>query len=336
MLHRVLRPRRIHKPAGFTLAELLIVIAIIGVLMSILIPTLASARRSANAVKCLSNLKSIGSAFQMYAQDNNRAFPIAYYAPGSNIIPGTAQYKPWQDFLVKYVHKKDPSVAANGAADIAQFQNISGGSVFWGCPQFTSELYFKADTLPGTQPENMFNTGYGMSVFALAPYLPGNESTRPGFPAFFTPILPDGTSLAKGGPTALINSAGGSPPALPTRWGSFFKMEQWSRRGAEKALLADSNTFVIAYASGRAARSKLTFQPFATGLATDHVDVDASRHIAPISNNRGTGQRSSSENKAFSQKGINTLFVDGHAGALNPIEAWAALRGAGIDWSTNP
>src|SRR5262245_37943328 len=118
MLHGApLQKRRIVRPA-FTLAELLIVIAIIGVLIAILLPTLSAARRSANTVKCLSALKQLGSAFQQYAQENQRSFPVVYWNPGAalaptipasklGVNPGTAQAKPWQDFLVKYLHKKD-------------------------------------------------------------------------------------------------------------------------------------------------------------------------------------------------------------------------------------
>src|SRR5688500_17277015 len=99
MPHRVLRLRRNHPSAtprasrlrrAFTLAELLIVIAIIGVLISILLPTLSSARRSANAAKCLAQLRDLGLAFQQYAQDNRRAFPMVEYSPpASQVVPGT-------------------------------------------------------------------------------------------------------------------------------------------------------------------------------------------------------------------------------------------------------
>lgn len=62
---------------GFTLIELLVVIAIIAILAAILFPVFARARAKAQQTKCLSNLKQIGLAFQMYAQDHNELFPPA-------------------------------------------------------------------------------------------------------------------------------------------------------------------------------------------------------------------------------------------------------------------
>jgi len=54
---------------GFTLIELLVVIAIIAVLAAILFPVFAKAREKARQITCLSNMKELGLASQMYLQD---------------------------------------------------------------------------------------------------------------------------------------------------------------------------------------------------------------------------------------------------------------------------
>ena len=60
---------------GFTLIELLVVIAIIGILAAMVFPVFARARESARKAVCLSNVKNIALAFQMYLADNNDTMP---------------------------------------------------------------------------------------------------------------------------------------------------------------------------------------------------------------------------------------------------------------------
>jgi prepilin-type N-terminal cleavage/methylation domain-containing protein len=62
---------------GFTLIELLVVIAIIAILAAILFPVFAQARERARTATCISNLRQIGVANQMYVQDYDERFPFA-------------------------------------------------------------------------------------------------------------------------------------------------------------------------------------------------------------------------------------------------------------------
>jgi prepilin-type N-terminal cleavage/methylation domain-containing protein len=79
--------------SAFTLVELLVVIGIVAVLMAILIPALGSARASARKIACMSNLRQIGVAVHVYANDNHGNIPFGPKAPPflspTNMYPST-------------------------------------------------------------------------------------------------------------------------------------------------------------------------------------------------------------------------------------------------------
>ncbi|HUU96531.1 MAG TPA: prepilin-type N-terminal cleavage/methylation domain-containing protein [Phycisphaerae bacterium] len=71
-----MRPSKSLVRRAFTLIELLVVVAIIGLLISILLPALSQAKEQARTVKCVANLKEIGHAMHMYFNESKDWFPF--------------------------------------------------------------------------------------------------------------------------------------------------------------------------------------------------------------------------------------------------------------------
>jgi prepilin-type N-terminal cleavage/methylation domain-containing protein/prepilin-type processing-associated H-X9-DG protein len=104
-------PIRVHR-RGFTLIELLVVIAIIAILAAILFPVFAQAREKARQAVCLSNLKQLGTAIMLYAQDYEENYPIYDYYPKETFF--------WYDMINPYVK------ASNTRTSIFVCPSVSG------------------------------------------------------------------------------------------------------------------------------------------------------------------------------------------------------------------
>jgi len=105
---------------GFTLVELLVVLAIITMLAALLFPVLAQAREQARRTTCLSQMRQIGQAHLLYVQDWDECFPNWMEAGPPRRGPFGARCY-WTEFLQPYLRSQrvlsDPGVQWSGTPE---------------------------------------------------------------------------------------------------------------------------------------------------------------------------------------------------------------------------
>lgn len=163
----VLRKRRLHtgclaaRRRGFTLIELLVVISIISVLLSILLPVLSGARRTAKAVACQAKLKEMGTGFAFYATDSEDwilGSPTGSggYIQGSFASGAATQRWDWMGPMAKQMGYPLPEGSGN-ASTIERFNMLRGMGLFLcSANDFLSTWYDGPNA--GTGPLVSFNT----------------------------------------------------------------------------------------------------------------------------------------------------------------------------------
>ena len=139
------------QPRAFTLVELLVVIGIIGLLISILLPALNKARASAAAIKCMSNLRTIGQGLAIYANDS----------PNHGFLPRAwDRVQPWPESQWGWQARRSlkSNALESGTSNFAQQLELLYGGVFR-CPSKTNY------DLTGPAATDQTRISYSMNAF---------------------------------------------------------------------------------------------------------------------------------------------------------------------------
>ena len=98
--------------AGVTLLDVLAVVAVIAVLLGLVLPALTKAKRKADRISCVSNLKCVGLAYRIFATDNTNTLPFQI----STNLGGTREWndnpsQAWRQFAVISNEMSTPVIA---------------------------------------------------------------------------------------------------------------------------------------------------------------------------------------------------------------------------------
>ena len=219
--------KQIKQKSAFTLIELLVVIAIIAILAAMLLPALAAAKKKAQKINCVNNLKEVGLAFHEWEGDNGDRYPMAVpSAQGgaqeyvSSSAVAATKLNPGMVFMVMSNELSTPKILyctsdnyhPGGPATIWNAQQVLGGGAY---PPIGAQTtagnvsYFISGDATETDPQAVIDGDENI----------GNANTQNSSPSSFgftttlagaqTPNLPEAEILNSVAYSAIANGAWG-------------------------------------------------------------------------------------------------------------------------------
>ncbi len=157
------KPLRRISCSAFTLIELLVVIAIIAILAAMLLPVLSQAKEKAKATQCINNLRQIGTASRLYADDNHDTYWCR--AEGDIINGGQWYLNPRSTILEDVNNPKND----DGYWALGYYPYFAGNQKIFACPdgKVVDEWH---DTGLSYPHDFWANSTYGMCRYLLVPY----------------------------------------------------------------------------------------------------------------------------------------------------------------------
>lgn len=116
---------------AFTLLELLVVVAVIGVLAATILPALSKAKQRAYQTACMSNMKQVGIAMQLFVNDNDDTLPGPVFSGARASYDKTSGYELIY-YLANYLDAQDPASVKIEKPVIAEVFVCPGYKHYWG------------------------------------------------------------------------------------------------------------------------------------------------------------------------------------------------------------
>ena len=277
------------------------VIGIIALLIAILLPSLQAARRAAVTAKCLSNLRSIGQALNLYAVDNKGYWPACEHteAGTAHILrdgtPNGSIGERWSFQLLKYMTPRytdlKVSVSATGTYCRHRIPGTDECAAAWQTSKTPRcfALHRKSSCRSSLTQRRSRRSGYGMN----------EEPIRtPNYPPQFLSAAQYWTSTISWRSDAWSRRAN---ECSLSGAGQYFRASQWGKQGAERIVVGDSRSYTLGCTDPIPATGVIPPQSSGiNNLSSESIKFDRYRH-GDRSKNRVT---------------YNALYCDGHAVTL--------------------